>query len=395
MKKLFFYLAFALIAVTAGCEITAYAGEPLGVAGSVLTFTLCFQIYGSIMHVLERRKARTKIAELEDTLSVTRQKLDELTKKMDSTATAQNKKIVSQLAMLEQIMREQAKHIEAAQTFSMGEILNPLENADQSEILAAVKKSLSENRMDFLLQPTVSLPQRKVRFYESFTRLRTAEGIFIPTAKALQAAADAGLTGQIDTHQLFNAVHIARRLKIKHRDGAIFCNFSPMTLRDMKQLRPILDYLEGSSDIRDRIIFEMPLDGFLHTSPALQAVLQHIKKLGFALSIDHVNRLDIDFRQLSDMGVKYFKVSADLMLNHMTEAHAPVAAEDLRTLLSRNEIMLIAEKVEKEKTVLQLLDYRVSLAQGYLFGAPRLAREDTGSSVSRGTDTQDAIRQVG
>ena len=60
----------------------------------------------------------------------------------------------------------------------------------------------------------------------------------------------------------------------------------------------------------------------------------------------------------------------------MTGAGAAVAAEDFKKLLARHGLNLIAERVEDEKTVVQLLDYAVDYAQGYLFGEPRAVRED-------------------
>src|SRR5947209_11911860 len=41
-----------------------------------------------------------------------------------------------------------------------------------AQLLAAVRSAIDENRVDIYLQPMVSLPQRKVRFYEAVTRLR-------------------------------------------------------------------------------------------------------------------------------------------------------------------------------------------------------------------------------
>jgi O-acetyl-ADP-ribose deacetylase (regulator of RNase III) len=42
----------------------------------------------------------------------------------------------------------------------------------QPQLLTAVKNAVEENRLDIYLQPMVTLPQRKVRFYEAVTRLR-------------------------------------------------------------------------------------------------------------------------------------------------------------------------------------------------------------------------------
>ena len=59
----------------------------------------------------------------------------------------------------------------------------------------------------------------------------------------------------------------------------------------------------------------------------------------------------------------------------MRDANAAVAAEDFKDLLARNGINLIAERIEDEKTVVQLLDYNVDFGQGYLFGEPKPIRE--------------------
>src|SRR5260221_14664451 len=43
---------------------------------------------------------------------------------------------------------------------------------NQTQMLAAVRAAVDENRIDIYLQPLVTLPQRKVRYYEAMTRLR-------------------------------------------------------------------------------------------------------------------------------------------------------------------------------------------------------------------------------
>jgi cyclic-di-GMP phosphodiesterase TipF (flagellum assembly factor) len=60
-----------------------------------------------------------------------------------------------------------------------------------------------------------------------------------------------------------------------------------------------------------------------------------------------------------------------------------VAAEDFKNLLARHGLNLIAERVEEEKTVVQLLDYAVDFAQGYLFGEPRAVRGDLVKTVEK------------
>ena len=82
-------------------------------------------------------------------------------------------------------------------------------------------------------------------------------------------------------------------------------------------------------------------------------------------------------RELESAGGRTSTLTRD-----MSDAGAPVGAEDFKQLLSRHGLNLIAEKVEDEKTVIQLLDCGVDYAQGYLFGEPRAVREDSLKAVS-------------
>ena len=47
---------------------------------------------------------------------------------------------------------------------------------DRAQVTALIVSAIEGNRVDLYLQPVVSLPQRKVRFYEALTRLRTEDG---------------------------------------------------------------------------------------------------------------------------------------------------------------------------------------------------------------------------
>ena len=104
--------------------------------------------------------------------------------------------------------------------------------------------------------------------------------------------------------------------------------------------------------------------------------------MGFALSMDHVDNLGLDFLRLKAIGFRHLKIRAGAMVAGLSGTGSAVAAEDFKKLLTRHGLNLIAERVEDEKTVVQLLDYAVDYAQGYLFGEPRAVREDSLKPIS-------------
>src|SRR6202012_2606457 len=81
----------------------------------------------------------------------------------------------------------------------------------QAQILLAVKNAVEENRIDIHLQPMVSLPQRKVRFYEAVTRLRDDKDQILTADDFIGIAEAAGLIGRIDHMVMLRCVQVLRR----------------------------------------------------------------------------------------------------------------------------------------------------------------------------------------
>ena len=136
-------------------------------------------------------------------------------------------------------------------------------------------------------------------------------------------------------------------------------------------------------DLAPHIVFEFSQAAVTKAGPQGDSNLMYLSNLGFALSMDHVETLAMDFEKLKTLGFRHVKVRADTLIGGMAHAQAAVAAEDLKSLLGRHGLNLIAERVESEKTVVQLLDYSVDFAQGYLFGEPKPLREDSLRSLDR------------
>jgi cyclic-di-GMP phosphodiesterase TipF (flagellum assembly factor) len=76
-------------------------------------------------------------------------------------------------------------------------------------------------------------------------------------------------------------------------------------------------------------------------------------------------------------------VSADVLLNQLLDDDArrrvPALKDlhysDYAALTRRYGVELIAEKVEQERQVVDILDLEVGFAQGHLFGEPRAIRD--------------------
>lgn len=246
----------------------------------------------------------------------------------------------------------------------------------QAEMIEIVAEAVGAGRVDLYLQPIVTLPQRKVRYYEAFTRLRTAEGAVITPAAFLQAAEAGGLMPRIDKLMLARSVQVVRRLQLKNREIGLFCNISASTLSDPHLFPEILQFMDANRVLAPALILEMRQSA-LHAAGPLEAEsLAALRYLGFCFCMDAVTDLRLEPRDLSERGIRYVKVAASVLLDEAVSAGSDIHAADLSDLLGRNGISLIAERIESENQVVDLLEYDVRFGQGFLFSQPRPVRAE-------------------
>ena len=244
------------------------------------------------------------------------------------------------------------------------------------EILAAIKGATEANRIDLYLQPIVSLPQRKVRFYEAVSRLRDDNERVFTAGEFINVAEASGLIGQIDYTVLFRCVQVLRRLHVRTKDVGMFCNVSGVTLANPDLFSECIAFLEANRALAPSLVLEFKQSAFRNLGPVEIEHLAALKRLGFQFSIDNIADLKIDGRELADRGVRYIKVPAPLLLDQKEAAASDIHAADLTSLLTRFGIDLIAEKIEGERSVVDLLEYDVRFGQGFLFSAPRPLRPE-------------------
>src|SRR3954471_13401663 len=103
---------------------------------------------------------------------------------------------------------------------------------EQTQIIVRIARAVEANRLDLFLQPIVTLPQRKVRYYEALTRLRDEDGTLLTPDDFLRSAENGGLLPAIDNLIVFRCVQVVRRLSNKNREVGLFCNISSSTLAD-------------------------------------------------------------------------------------------------------------------------------------------------------------------
>ncbi|MGV1013823.1 MAG: EAL domain-containing protein, partial [Methyloceanibacter sp.] len=90
------------------------------------------------------------------------------------------------------------------------EAAEPIEegSADVDEILGTLHRAIEAGRVDLYVQPIVTLPKRKTRYYQALTRIRDDADEAIPPGDYLLVAENAGLMPLIDNVLIVKSVQV-------------------------------------------------------------------------------------------------------------------------------------------------------------------------------------------
>ena len=292
-----------------------------------------------------------------------------------------------------EMLRRLMKRVSEDPAKSARKIMPALNLHDASElteedvrILEEVRGAIENQRVELYLQPIVSLPQRKARFYEAFSRLRDAEGRVLRPSAYIDAAERANRIGVIDNMILIRSIQALRKQARRAPRLTVFCNLSPATLYDEQFFGHFVDYLEANTDLASRLVFEFTYPAVQMMHPRVEENLNAIAAKGFTFSIDHVHKFDIDVEALKLRGFAFIKIASSLLTAaHNGDEEQARRLATLRKRLADNEIDLIAEKIEREEDMPALAGLGLDYGQGNLFGPPRqsqfyLACEEDGET---------------
>ena len=377
-------LTYVMIAVVAalGFEYLGLMNTASSWMMGAIVFIVAGMAHSAAARAAERKAMEDEIHELRaanlalvEEFQAAQSRLDEITDALRAESVERDNALVHEVRVLEDLVRR------------VGEVPEDVAVAGgatgTSVDIETVRDALEDNRVDLYLQPIVTLPQRRIAFYESFTRLRDATGRVIMPGSFIEAAERAGLMTEVDNLLLFRCVQIVRRLTSQDRKIAIFCNISLNSLADETFFPTFLDFIRQHKHLAGSIIFEVSQKAFVERDAVAARNMARMADFGFRFSVDQVMNVDLDLDEMQRAGVRFVKVGGERLLTAIDKFEriagmdaGEIAHEDIAGLFARNGIDLIVDRVEEEGTVVEVLEFDVAYGQGHLFGSPRPVKDD-------------------
>lgn len=255
---------------------------------------------------------------------------------------------------------------------------SPLMNATQEnigrlatdeQVLQLVNAAVRQDRIDLFLQPIMALPQRKLRFYEMFSRIRIKQDVYLPAERYIEVAMRQDLVPAIDNLLLLRGLQLIRDVQ-DDAGGAFFCNITSVTLNDPKFMGDLVEFIARNRGMAPRLVFELGQRDLATMSPDVLPILEGLSRLGCRFSMDQVRSLSFDFAHMEARHIRFIKADADLVIREMKERGGMARLKRLKAELDTNGIDFIVTKIESERQLVELLDLGIDYGQGFLFGKP-------------------------
>ena len=233
-----------------------------------------------------------------------------------------------------------------------------------------IDTAMTSKDIEVFSQPVVKLPQRKAVLFELYARLPAGEGRVLTASQYLERVRANDQGPAIDKILLDKAVQVLRRNYKLGKALPYILNIEGTSFANAEFMNDLLSFLSSNRHLARFIVLETSQSVINELDPKVIDILKALGKLGCHLSMDHVETPNIDRAFLRSIGLKYLKLSAAKLKTFTESENGVQVMRRILQQLEKDGIQIIAERIEDEASLLELLDLELNLGQGFVFAKP-------------------------
>lgn len=243
------------------------------------------------------------------------------------------------------------------------------ESYERRELLDGVRDALRQNRTELLLQPIVTLPQRKQRYFDCSLQLKSRRGEIMPAAKYADILQDSGLDLAVGNMVLFRTIQAIRTAYQRDGSTGFCCAVSPASFADRAFFHDLITYLDSCDDLPANLILAFSESAPADIDEGAMDDVEHLIDAGFSLCLNRPRHLEVDAQALTALGFHMVKLDAQELMPRILHDDDAGRVRQMKRALDDAGIELIVDNIESEQMLVELLDFDIDFGQGALFGA--------------------------
>ena len=257
--------------------------------------------------------------------------------------------------------------------------------AGEMQWVHRINEALAEDRLVLYHQPILAVASHQpVHYGEILLRLQDRNGELIPPMAFIPAAERYGLMPRIDRWVIRSAVaQLARNGWI--RDGSDVCfsiNLSGQSIGDRDFIEELIALLERHPGLAPRLCFEITETAAIsHLAHAAQFI-RRVRQRGCRFALDDFGSGLSSFGYLKNLPVDLLKIDGSFVRDIPREPLDRTLVESINQIGHTLGMETVAEFVQDEQVLDELVAIGVDFGQGYALARPRPLAEHLSESSS-------------
>ncbi|MCR6633203.1 MAG: EAL domain-containing protein [Magnetospirillum sp.] len=229
-----------------------------------------------------------------------------------------------------------------------------------------VRGVIDSGGFDLVFQPVVDLWTGVVHHFECLVRFPGRDSPF----ETVTFAENVGMVGGLDLAILGRAIDFIRSPMGRHEALRFAVNLSGRSLSHVATARQLLGMMRDAGDLRGRLLFELTESAEIEDLPAVNGVLQMLRRQGFPVCLDDFGAGAAAFHYLRALQVDHVKIDGSYIREISSSGQSTPFLRAIAGLCRDLKVGTIAEFVESSETINLLKLLKVRFGQGYYFGKP-------------------------
>ncbi|HTX04975.1 MAG TPA: EAL domain-containing protein [Steroidobacteraceae bacterium] len=240
--------------------------------------------------------------------------------------------------------------------------------------ISRLNEALLQDRLTLYCQPIVPVAGRRRRHGEVLVRLLDAEGRVILPADFIPRAERYGLMPRLDRWVVRKTLAALGALYAQGRGeaaGVLAINLSGATLSDHSLPQFVRQELRTHAVPPSALCFEITETAAISSLPEASALINSLRRLGCAFSLDDFGRGMSSFMYLKQLPVDYLKIDGEFVRNMKDDPVSRAMVRAIHALGQAMGIATVAECVENPGVRGQLEALGIDYIQGLEVGPPQ------------------------
>lgn len=239
-------------------------------------------------------------------------------------------------------------------------------------LMTELPKAISEDQVCLHFQPKLSRSDtlNQIESVECLVRWNHPELGFVPPDDFIELAEKTGYVVELTRWVLRTAIKQAVEWSSGGWDLAVAVNISALDLQQAGFDQTVAALLQEYSLPASRLTLEVTESAAVANPVSAIKQLSNLRKLGVKLSVDDYGTGYSSLAQLKQLPVHELKVDKSFVLDLLGSEEDQVIVRSTIELAHNMELSVVAEGVEDEATLNQLLEWRCDSIQGYFIARP-------------------------